>query len=361
MMNDMIRLPDALIIVSELAPKGTLLSYIQKHGQPGLTEPLAKTFFIQLSQAIHYLHTIVGIIHHDIKLENILLDEELTVKLADFGLSEEMELIEQADVDRGQNVYEPNTMKSTDRHSAKTNDPPGNEHFSKDTKLQTNKDSTSKQVSKDTKLETSKNQKPKEITKKPEPTLKYLNPQFQSDIFSTPYATKSKLETNFININPYHHHRQSGHPPDCPGFCCTIHQPTSEKFQLHIPRVRNRDHNVHAGSLHYLAPEELRAASATYIDPRKDPNSIMNLTKPYCDIWALGCCLYALVVGTLPFSDSFLPRLQMKIINGQFDHGKLVSARISRDCILLLERLLDVSIDTRYTIEQVLESDWVKS
>ena len=37
-------------------------------------------------QALHYLHTI-GLVHHDIKLGNILIDDNGSAKVADFGMS----------------------------------------------------------------------------------------------------------------------------------------------------------------------------------------------------------------------------------------------------------------------------------
>ena len=36
--------------------------------------------------AVHYIHE-KGVAHRDVKLENMLLDENLDLKLADFGMS----------------------------------------------------------------------------------------------------------------------------------------------------------------------------------------------------------------------------------------------------------------------------------
>ena len=58
------------------------------------------------------------------------------------------------------------------------------------------------------------------------------------------------------------------------------------------------------GSLPYAAPELLL--------PRTTPLA----PYPSQDIWALGIMLYALLIGRLPFFDSYEPRLQMKIISG---------------------------------------------
>lgn len=75
---------DKIIIIMEYASNGELYDFINNKHQ--LPESDARRFFRQIVSAVHYCHK-NGIVHRDIKLENILLDENLNVKLADFGLS----------------------------------------------------------------------------------------------------------------------------------------------------------------------------------------------------------------------------------------------------------------------------------
>ncbi|KAG8435985.1 hypothetical protein GDO86_007178 [Hymenochirus boettgeri] len=75
---------EKIIIVMEYASNGELYDFINNKHQ--IPENEARRFFRQIVSAVHYCHK-KGIVHRDIKLENILLDDNLNVKLADFGLS----------------------------------------------------------------------------------------------------------------------------------------------------------------------------------------------------------------------------------------------------------------------------------
>ncbi|XP_029457053.1 NUAK family SNF1-like kinase 1 [Rhinatrema bivittatum] len=75
---------DKIIIVMEYASNGELYDYVNDRQR--ITENEARNFFRQIVSAVHYCHK-NRVVHRDLKLENILLDENLNVKLADFGLS----------------------------------------------------------------------------------------------------------------------------------------------------------------------------------------------------------------------------------------------------------------------------------
>ena len=51
-------------------------------------EDVARFLMRQIVDAVKYLHNEKKAVHRDLKLENILLDDELNVKIADFGLGE---------------------------------------------------------------------------------------------------------------------------------------------------------------------------------------------------------------------------------------------------------------------------------
>ena len=73
---------DNIYLVLEYIP-GKDCSKFFKNNLP--TKSQVKFIMRQLVEAVHYCHT-RGIVHRDIKLENILIDEHHKIKLTDFGL-----------------------------------------------------------------------------------------------------------------------------------------------------------------------------------------------------------------------------------------------------------------------------------
>lgn len=51
-----------------------------------MSEPEAKRIFSQIVSAVNYCHC-QGVVHRDLKAENLLLDHNMNIKLADFGFS----------------------------------------------------------------------------------------------------------------------------------------------------------------------------------------------------------------------------------------------------------------------------------
>ncbi|CAG8482097.1 14802_t:CDS:2, partial [Acaulospora morrowiae] len=80
----------ASYIFSEFCSGGNLLQYIKKHGNgKGLDEDEVRNIFLEVGEAVRYMHNDMRLVHKDIKLDNILLDDnDNTWKLCDFGLTE---------------------------------------------------------------------------------------------------------------------------------------------------------------------------------------------------------------------------------------------------------------------------------
>ena len=51
-----------------------------------LTEPEVRYFMAQAIQGVHYLHN-ESIIHRDIKLGNLFINQEMEIRIGDFGLA----------------------------------------------------------------------------------------------------------------------------------------------------------------------------------------------------------------------------------------------------------------------------------
>lgn len=74
-----------LFIIMEYAENGELFSLISSTGK--FSEDVARYFFIQLLDALNYMHNEAKICHRDIKPENILIDKDFNLKVADYGFA----------------------------------------------------------------------------------------------------------------------------------------------------------------------------------------------------------------------------------------------------------------------------------
>ena len=74
-----------IYLILEYAKGITLKSYMKNQPNQKLNEFKAKKIFIQLIFALSYLHN-NKICHRDIKLDNIIIDDKLNIKIIDLGL-----------------------------------------------------------------------------------------------------------------------------------------------------------------------------------------------------------------------------------------------------------------------------------
>merc|ERR1719233_1412557 len=72
-----------VLLVLEYCPGGELFDILYYTHQ--LDEVTARTYFIQMMNAVKACHD-VGVVHRDIKPQNLLMDGAYQLKLTDFGL-----------------------------------------------------------------------------------------------------------------------------------------------------------------------------------------------------------------------------------------------------------------------------------
>ncbi|CAK8563046.1 unnamed protein product [Lathyrus sativus] len=78
--------PPVFCIITEYMAGGSLRKYLQQQGPHSVPPKQVLELALDIARGMQYLHS-QGILHRDLKSENLLLDEDMCVKVADFGIS----------------------------------------------------------------------------------------------------------------------------------------------------------------------------------------------------------------------------------------------------------------------------------
>lgn len=76
----------SIAVVLEFCDNGSLRQLLSKTAGGLLTEPVSRRYFVQMFDAVSYLHASC-IVHRDISVDKFLLDARDRVKLSNFGMA----------------------------------------------------------------------------------------------------------------------------------------------------------------------------------------------------------------------------------------------------------------------------------
>lgn len=100
--------------------------------------------------------------------------------------------------------------------------------------------------------------------------------------------------------------------------------------------------DIACGTIYYISPEAL---TGTYTNA--------------CDLWALGCIVYMMMVGYPPFYDADRDTLKEKIIEGRIDFSGKSWSKISETGKQFVKALLNVDVNKRLTAREALQHPWL--
>ncbi|KAM9317199.1 serine/threonine-protein kinase MARK1 isoform 2-T2 [Gastrophryne carolinensis] len=99
---EVIETEKTLYLIMEYASGGEVFDYLVAHGR--MKEKEARAKFRQIVSAVQYCHQ-KCIVHRDLKAENLLLDADMNIKIADFGFSNEFTIGNKLDTFCGSPPY----------------------------------------------------------------------------------------------------------------------------------------------------------------------------------------------------------------------------------------------------------------
>lgn len=116
------------------------------------------------------------------------------------------------------------------------------------------------------------------------------------------------------------------------------------------------------GTLAYVAPEIITGKYGTQSQssqPSQQSQAKQMLYDNSVDMWSLGCLVYVILTGHLPFNGNTQPQMFSKIKSGEYHKSPLVQYQVSDTGMDFIAKCLTVKPENRLTAEQALKHKWI--
>lgn len=122
-----------------------------------------------------------------------------------------------------------------------------------------------------------------------------------------------------------------------------------------LAKVQNQNTflNTFCGTLAYVAPEVIEGKNI-------EDKTNRDLYSSLVDMWSIGCLVYVILTGHLPFSGQSQNELFKQIKRGSYHEGPLKDYRISEEARNFIDSLLNVDPKERMDAEKALQHPWIK-
>ncbi|KAI5449742.1 hypothetical protein NCC49_004107 [Naganishia albida] len=321
----------ATYLITPLMARGSLLDVIRREGG---SEETARKWFPGIVEAVKALHcgwtgktkdgeeqhAQGGYLHGDLKLDNFLVGAEGEICVCDFGLAQKIGVKPSSAGDERRGRREERRIILHSREASPE---------------RTAVDALAPHVT---------------------PTGS-RHPSRSRPRFHSPYV--STTDADIL----HHTHHQHASRPSLPAFPTSQllydrHRSSHSRGRDPSPSPRGRRASrsrTRRGPPAPIPVQTFPSASLPYASPEllRAPPSPPDFAQ---DIWALGIILHALLTSRLPFVDAFDPRLQMKIIRGEWT----VPVGLGREWTECLQGCLEVDPRRRWDIETLAASDAVQ-
>ncbi|KAJ7644747.1 kinase-like domain-containing protein [Roridomyces roridus] len=300
-----VHVPTHDFFVTQLCPAGSLFDVVMRGGVPPRED--AGRMFRQIVRGLRYLHVEKRLVHRDVKLENVLVDEAGVCRITDFGMARGIdERGEWDELDDEQQDEELPTIGGNSR---------ANVHRAVSLAMPRNTGTLPRRE------------------RYPRPDNNTTSTEFQPG--SLPYAAPELLGAPPLTSSLSMSGGKSGFMASTHGGAAAVGATSSSTSKsVFISHAEEKEDS----------PDHMGIAIL------KSPAH----PAPSQDIWALGVLLYALLVGRLPFMDSFEPRLVLKILSGTYTPPPDTNART----LAVLRGCLAARVSDRWNVEKVDEAAW---